>query len=111
MTSVTSPTPPGTAQPAVSRAGSTPEVVASRASRVASLAYGSAVYACFLVTFLYAIGFITGLGVPKTVDGGARGPLLEALLVNGGLLAACPGYHHERRAAAPRNQDLVGRVR
>jgi methanethiol S-methyltransferase len=50
--------------------------------RFIALLYGFASYAVFLVTFLYAIGFVSGLVVPKTIDGGAVGPASEALLVN-----------------------------
>lgn len=60
---------------------------ASAAGRLASLLFGGLVYLFFLGTFLYAMGFVNGLVVPKTVDDGARVPLLEALLVNGGFLA------------------------
>lgn len=66
---------------------------ASFANRVASLIYGTLIYVLFLGTFLYTIGFVTGLVVPKTVDGGAPAPLVEALLVNGAFLAAFAVQH------------------
>jgi protein-S-isoprenylcysteine O-methyltransferase Ste14 len=44
--------------------------------------YGVVVYALFLGTFLYAIAFIGGLPVPKTIDSGPAAPLAEALIVN-----------------------------
>lgn len=65
----------------------------SLASRVATLAYGTVAYLLFFGTFLYAIGFVTGVGVPKTVSDGARVPLLEALLVNGAFLGAFAVQH------------------
>jgi methanethiol S-methyltransferase len=51
-------------------------------SRFFALLYGLASYVVFFVTFLYAIGFVTGLGVPKTIDTGPVVPIWEALLVN-----------------------------
>jgi len=47
-----------------------------------SLIYGIAVYVFFLCTFVYAIGFIGGVFVPKTLDSGAPVPLMEAIAVN-----------------------------
>jgi len=44
--------------------------------------YGLAAYLVFFVTILYAMGFISGLAVPKTIDTGPVVPLTEALLVN-----------------------------
>jgi len=48
--------------------------------------YGTVSYLAFLAVFLYAIGFVGGFGVPKTVDSGASGPLAEALVVDALLL-------------------------
>jgi methanethiol S-methyltransferase len=45
---------------------------------ILALLYGSVAYLVFLGTFLYAIGFITGLVVPKTVDTGLVAPFGEA---------------------------------
>src|SRR3546814_19768845 len=39
-------------------------------SRILALLYGAACYAVFLAPFLYAIAFVTGVGVPKHVDSG-----------------------------------------
>ena len=56
-------------------------------SRVLTLLYGASTYLLFLGTFLYTIGFLTGFGVPKSINDGRPAPLTEALLVNGGFLA------------------------
>ncbi|MFG0256958.1 MAG: methanethiol S-methyltransferase [Phycisphaerales bacterium JB043] len=42
--------------------------------RLAVLTYGVVVYAFFFLTFLYAIGFVTGIVVPRTID---QAPLFE----------------------------------
>ena len=44
--------------------------------------YGLVSYIVFFVTFLYAIAFVSGLMVPKTIDAGTVVPLAEALIVN-----------------------------
>jgi protein-S-isoprenylcysteine O-methyltransferase Ste14 len=50
--------------------------------RILAFAYGLAAYAVFFGTILYAIGFVTGIFVPKTLDTGPEGPVMEALVVN-----------------------------
>jgi methanethiol S-methyltransferase len=56
-------------------------------SRIASLIYGALCYLVFLATFLYAIGFINNVFVPKAMDSGRTGALTEALAIDVGLLA------------------------
>jgi protein-S-isoprenylcysteine O-methyltransferase Ste14 len=52
------------------------------------LLFGVAGYAVFFATFLYLIGFVTGLVVPVHVDGGgAEAPLGAALLIDAALVA------------------------
>jgi methanethiol S-methyltransferase len=51
-------------------------------SRLLAFVYGFASYAIFFVTFLYAIGFVSGLMVPKTIDSGAVGPMPAAIIVD-----------------------------
>ncbi len=50
--------------------------------KVAAFFYGLTAYLVFFGTILYAIGFVTGLVVPKTIDSGAAGSTVEAFIVN-----------------------------
>jgi protein-S-isoprenylcysteine O-methyltransferase Ste14 len=61
--------------------------------RIFALVYGAAAYLVFLGTFLYAIGFVIGLLVPKTVDTGSVVPIDEALVVNVLLLSLFAVQH------------------
>ena len=51
-------------------------------SRIIALAYGIASYMFFFVTFLYALCFLSGFDVPKTIDSGTPGPVMYSILVN-----------------------------
>lgn len=51
-----------------------------------ALAFGAVSYGIFFASFLYLVGFLGGVAVPKSVDSGAGGPIGAALLVNTALL-------------------------
>jgi methanethiol S-methyltransferase len=50
--------------------------------RIIAFLYGIVAYVMFFITFLYSIGFVEDLVVPKTIDGGSAGPTAQALIVN-----------------------------
>jgi protein-S-isoprenylcysteine O-methyltransferase Ste14 len=50
--------------------------------RFIAFLYGIAAYVAFVGTILYAIGFVSGLVVPKTIDIGTEVRLVEALILN-----------------------------
>ncbi|AKN18814.1 hypothetical protein B586_16210 [Mycobacterium haemophilum DSM 44634] len=55
--------------------------------------YGAICYVVFLAAFLYAIGFVGNLVVPRTVDNGIAASMAEAVAVNVVLLAAFALQH------------------
>ena len=50
--------------------------------RFIAFLYGLASYVAFFVAILYAIGFLSGLVVPKSIDTGTAGPMAEAFIIN-----------------------------
>jgi protein-S-isoprenylcysteine O-methyltransferase Ste14 len=54
----------------------------SQIGRFSAFLYGLAAYVVFFITFLYAVGFVEGLLVPKAIDAGTVVPPSEALVVN-----------------------------
>jgi methanethiol S-methyltransferase len=62
-----------------------PKIASFRVSfpnRIFALAYGSLCYLIFLGTFLYAIGFVGNLVVPKSIDSGSQYSPSEAIVLD-----------------------------
>jgi methanethiol S-methyltransferase len=62
-------------------------------NRILTISYGAVSYLVFLVTFLYAIGFVGNIVVPRSVDAGVTAPLGQALVVNVLLLGLFAVQH------------------
>jgi protein-S-isoprenylcysteine O-methyltransferase Ste14 len=69
-------------------------------ARILTFLYGLGAYLLFLVAFLYAIGFVTGVLVPKTIDTGTVVPITEAVVVNV-LLLSLFAIQHSGMARQP----------
>jgi protein-S-isoprenylcysteine O-methyltransferase Ste14 len=59
-----------------------PEISGNRISTIIAFLYGVAAYLAFFVTILYAMGFVGGFAVPKSIDTGPEASPAEALIVN-----------------------------
>jgi protein-S-isoprenylcysteine O-methyltransferase Ste14 len=66
---------------------------ASMPERIAGFLFGAVAYLVFGGTFLYAIGFVAGMVVPKDIDGGTVVPAVEALLINVWLMSLFAVQH------------------
>lgn len=66
---------------------------ASLATRALVFAYGLLCYAGFLGVFLYAMGFIIGIGVPLTLDATPGRAFVPSLLINLALLGIFAVQH------------------
>ncbi len=54
--------------------------------RMTVFVYGVACYLAFMASFLYAVGFLGNIGVPKSIDSGAQLSFTFALAINAALL-------------------------
>jgi methanethiol S-methyltransferase len=77
--------------------------------RFVTIGYGALSYVAFLVAFVYAIGFVGNLVVPRTVDAGVSAPIAEAVVVNLLLLGLFAVQHSVM--ARPAFQTLVDAIR
>src|SRR5437016_14421164 len=70
-----------------------PAVPSNRGPRFTAFLFGGVAYLTFLFTILYAIGFVSGLVVPKTIENGAKSGIFEATVVDLALTSLCAIRH------------------
>ncbi|HTO60468.1 MAG TPA: isoprenylcysteine carboxylmethyltransferase family protein [Bradyrhizobium sp.] len=69
------------------------DAATGRFSRALAFLYGLTAYAVFFITILYAIGFVTGLVVPKDIDTGEPASRGEALVIDLALMSLFAVQH------------------
>src|SRR5882724_10904097 len=68
-------------------------VPTSRTLKVTAFLFGAVAYLTFVFTILYAIGFVSGLVVPKNIDTGVKSSNFVALAVNLALMSLFAVQH------------------
>ena len=58
--------------------------------------YGVVAYGFTLVALLYLIGFVGNLIVPKSIDSGTAGPLLQSVIADTMLIVQKPLFRRRR---------------
>jgi methanethiol S-methyltransferase len=58
-----------------------------------ALAYSVTTYVLFAAVFLYSVGFVGGMVVPKSIDSGAAGPAVQSLIIDILLLGVFAVQH------------------
>jgi protein-S-isoprenylcysteine O-methyltransferase Ste14 len=75
-------------------------------SKLLVFVYGVISYLAFLLTYLYAVGFVGNLVVPKSLDSAPTAPFGAALLINLGLLGLFAVQHSAMARPAFKRQLL-----
>src|SRR6185437_2398161 len=77
-------------------------------SAILTALYSAIAYVAFLATFVYAIGFVEGVGVPKTIDSGSAGNVAISILIDAVLLGVFALQHSVM--ARPAFKRLLTRI-
>ncbi|MGY4362664.1 protein-S-isoprenylcysteine O-methyltransferase Ste14 [Bradyrhizobium sp. i1.7.7] len=76
--------------------------------RLIAFLYGLISYAVFFVTFLYAIGFVSDLVVPKAIDDGTSTSTLASLVIDVAAdVTLCDSAQRDGSQAVQRMVDAV----
>jgi protein-S-isoprenylcysteine O-methyltransferase Ste14 len=91
-----------------------PAIPGNRLLRLTAFLFGGVAYLTVLFTILYAIGFVSGLVVPKAIDTGPESGIFEAIVVNLTLMSlfaiqhrvmARKSFKHWRTQFIPRSVE------